>query len=991
MAALHIDVTSVSPTFSKEFSVTPLNHIKTLALYNCDTPEKVLIDYFTSCNALALLPKFIVSLDSLTSNTTFAPWLGRLDSTTSNNDSTRVFYRDAQRGHESIWAPVQLEIDDKQQNNYGIYLELVNRLDQLERLCHLDNLPTHVVQALRHIQDRYQLLSLHIELKNEYRDAQLYQEHNLHCALRMFTPTNDSLVFSMQCLPDLFIHIISCCQMWGDSIDPVFTNEEVGVLVGIMTKALPSPCKGRSLTSILAETMEDQRKKDTLLDQCFHRFVIASMLGIYPHSRVTADFALRHIVYQYFSLQSGSDGAWIRRWVSSNKYLAIYMMREFIFYSIAQMPGLQEYMSKSYFWYQIVQNTYYVMDHVRDRLNRSVHDFVDFYPVLDESGQFIQKNFEQEAGYFQMVAGIGETIHWHPCESWWHSIEHTLDNYNKTNLSYCYRSLSKPFVDVVCHKIADLENKNFDEATYKVIKGVRWTNVDNIASEQVLPLVFEHWIEYIVTRCYNTDELPTYDALTMLFKVTLTTVLRLQNAQRLYEMETTRSKISAALKLIYQENVRDFRIIRIFFRALKKRLSIIAYILPSNIADQQLASEMRHYGVERPEHLPQGYGSHFLCINCNEFKYLVSQAQVNELYIREDIDQFRLAQIPIELAHTNCTTNISLDLSTSKIYCSRFAIKADKQLIMNTDPVLDEIENDADVQRSRKKRAKDVSKKEHRIKCPCAELSRVNMIGVMIRTDLNGCIMRCVSCPSIIKVSREWIRAGDQTGAIFACDRCQHRLSLEKKTKLLVEQPQLPVIVVVDEPQTPQIPSIPSTPLQPQPPLTPKPPSQQQQQLPPQPTNKKKKKNDPTVMVQTQQSGVNINTEDTPEQAQRKRVDKFYSKFLPSTETCALCHKKTRPKSSRKADIVDDVSQPNCLRFASFCKIHEHIGEWTLSQKTLCKLSDLQVIAKYELQAYLKLNPSGLTTGTVYIGGVKFYRNSRGVLVGKGPDKFVRQ
>ena len=148
-----------------------------------------------------------------------------------------------------------------------------------------------------------------MELKNDYADSMLLQPGNPYCPARIFAPC-DELVFTMEQLPDLSMHVSMCFSLWGDVPELLYSDSSVAILVNLVQKAMPIPCMGRSLIDILDTFMETERTRSTLLIQVFGRIIIASLLGILPakHTRVCASFALRRVVYQHFVLQLGQQG-----------------------------------------------------------------------------------------------------------------------------------------------------------------------------------------------------------------------------------------------------------------------------------------------------------------------------------------------------------------------------------------------------------------------------------------------------------------------------------------------------------------------------------------------------------------------------------------------------------------------------------------------------------------------------------------------------------
>lgn len=1049
----NIDAETVDPSFPFEFSVSPLNYIT--KLQRPDAPEiqqsfsssttkhdtvkirqlfKRVVDFFVSEKLSTVLPKWIIcgNYDLLSSNDRHL------------SDTFSDYYRNPDDFKEFVWNPFDIDTTIKTSDKKTIiYIELVNRIDEMNCLIQLCEtklekmIPNTVLIDLYQIQDLHQLLSIHIETHAEYFDHLLYDEDNPYCPYKTLSPRYE-LTFSLEDLPDLSAHIFNSSQMWNENDEISVTNPIVSILINMIGKAQPPPCKSRSLSEILQSIMENVKSENTLFTQCISRFMIASLLGIYPTSKVQANFAVRHLIYRFFFLQMG-DTSWLQR-IVENKFLVVYVMREYIFYILKSLPGLNDYMIRNYFWTQIVDNTYYVMDYVRAELNKSLTDFADFYPLIDQIPLFTKEAFEKESTYFQLIPnalpqqsslttatiasndnnnqalfatqeqkdetfdtnmnpGSAGGLHWHASERCFEKIEVILEMFNKTNLNYCYRTMQKPFVRHVVHLMETVENNNYDEKIHKQRRKIRWNNHDDLCSQEMLPFVFEYWIELMIIHGHDLEDLPSYDFFTFCFKLSVETTIRLQNAQALYEQETDRPEISDVINMIYNENPRDFYILLTYFKAVCKRMSIIVYPLPYNITKLQIESEIKYYNVTDEKYLPIGSGTYPICTNCNEFKGVIFRPYISTSFLYGDsknpipgVRNVPLKNTPVELSFTDRSMKASLDLTSGKLYCAK-RMKLDKGLLslaktdvdddvdenetadgdeeLEDDENIDEdeaddyltsddelhtngdnenlvtdqgkksdnkpvkstkkkthesndsafdlqskfeaelklknekkkeakrkkqeedeakskrrflfshdivsnfAEADADHDRSRKKQSRGIHKKDFTNKCGCEALERVNLLGNMCYTDTNGCFMRCIGCPTIIKLCSEWSKIGG-IGEYFACNKCQIRLSQQEK--------------------------------------------------------------------QLDQSSENA-----------MKTDKFFNQEVPSMTNCCICDKQIRWIRAKKAFIIDDGDQAVKnndvrMRFASFCKSHSHfhayIQNW--AGKTIPKLSQLFILVKYE-------------------------------------------
>ncbi len=331
-----------------------------------------------------------------------------------------------------------------------------------------------LIQSLRSIQDQYQLLSLHMELRNVYTDdsvnGRMGYDSPIHSErgdsnpeyrfgitpLYMFAPMIKHSIFDLEELPDLFI-LVSYCKFWGDKLELPFNNIELVKLVALLSKALPYPCKGRSVTSILPNswtskkmnnkynrnsneggtipnsdthtaTMDDEEGEDgdlnfddsiqngatndnSLIYKVMSRLILASKLGIYPHCKISANFKVRRKLYREFYLTPPSAEK-LSAWISKNKYLVIYIMREFLFYCIQSISAINQFMKEKYYFNDIVTNAYQAMDEVRERTNRvaTTYSSLGVLPAVGFDDEASWEDYLSESRYFTVSPLMADVL-----------------------------------------------------------------------------------------------------------------------------------------------------------------------------------------------------------------------------------------------------------------------------------------------------------------------------------------------------------------------------------------------------------------------------------------------------------------------------------------------------------------------------------------------------------------------------------------------------
>lgn len=101
-------------------------------------------------------------------------------------------------------------------------------------------------------------------------------------------------------------------------------------LLGILSKALPSPCKSRSAETLLPPIwLDDDVETNGVFYDCVLRILVAGLLGVHPHCKVRANWYSRRQVYRMFCLQT-PDKEMLREWTHSHKRLITYAVREFV-------------------------------------------------------------------------------------------------------------------------------------------------------------------------------------------------------------------------------------------------------------------------------------------------------------------------------------------------------------------------------------------------------------------------------------------------------------------------------------------------------------------------------------------------------------------------------------------------------------------------------------------------------------------------------------
>jgi hypothetical protein len=576
-----------------------------------------------------------------------------------------------------VWSPVVLK--DKLPG-HSYYYTCLNRMDYVKKVLSRwkSDLPSTVVQALLELQDQYQLLTIHMELKNSYANREL-DEGPVH----VFRPSEE-MAFSEEQLPDLFVQIFYC-EFWGDRIDSPYLNDPVSSnLIGILNKALPSPCKGRSVTNKIPDSWIDKNGDKTVFNAII-RIIFAGLLGIYQHCEERADFITRRKMYFSFCLNM-PEGEEMNRWIGENKHLIVYILREFVFYSVESIPSLCDYMEDNYYWSQMRKNTFHAMDTVRRHINERARSDGD-------------------------------------ATGWFTGLQALMDSFNKNNLGFCHRPISSSFLDMMVKIIKDLDdfyygNVKMEEAQKSIDPSVMKELRDNVDR-------------------FELHKPLSYEWLGIFFGVDLRNMAKLQESQLLYTNETSRSMVSNVMKSIAEEHPRDYLIIREFFIYRKTKFLLMFYPLPDYITRQQIESYHIAYQTLKGQPLDENAGIYYVCPNCGELKAKV---------MPKDVMVYPGSHTK-ERERTLSNEKTSIDMTTGVVYCSKPPSKTTpKKRTVATDMICEMIGSPKDAKKETKKLSKDNRKKKMRQNCPQTELIRFRFIGKILRTDRYGLVIVCPFC-----------------------------------------------------------------------------------------------------------------------------------------------------------------------------------------------------------------------------------------------------
>ena len=438
------------------------------------------------------------------------------------------YYIGKEENCEYIWKPFDLKSGNP---DYSIYYTIVNKVDYIEYLIQYTrkcrtSYSKIIRKKLIEWQDQFQMLMIYIQYNNKYSNEDLLIKFDEYTDISTFSMLHprESLAFTIESLPDLFVHIFYC-NFWETKCDAFPNNIEMKI-IEILNKIQPATCKGRSLSNIISKKWKEENG-EYIFDITL-RVIFAGLLGVYEHGTVETNFHVRSLLYRWFCFEN-IDKTHLETWITKNKLLTIYIFKEFFFFLLKRNSAFEQFMKDTYYWDEIKQNSVKAMDKVRTILNTNM------------SNVFEHDNLNHDSIFF--------------------GIEEQLADFNKKNSKLSYRHINLDFYtkikDIIWKIEIDKElNQNYIENIDCELEKTKIEEIVNTYHNPLQPLSYE-WINF-----YNVS--------------LINSILPLKEAERLYRSQTDKTKIRKVLEKILEDSFRDYELLKTFFLAMYKKNAIVS-------------------------------------------------------------------------------------------------------------------------------------------------------------------------------------------------------------------------------------------------------------------------------------------------------------------------------------------------------------------------------------------------------------------------------
>lgn len=567
-----------------------------------------------------------------------------------------------------VWCP--LRVPDGQRERYGIYYTLANRIDYIERLIqYTGGTYGPAYQDLLELQDRYQLLSLHMELKGCYSNQELLAVDPASglCPLELYWP-DETVPFTRAHLPDLRHHL-PYLRFWGDKPEGSWVDPQVLRLLGVLSKALPSPCKSRSAETLLPPSwLDESADTNGVFFDCVMRILVGALLGVHDQCRVRANWYARRRIYKFFLLQTPRREH-LKEWTHRHKRKITYAFRSFLLAEIQDVPSLHWLLSDIYDWASYEKNAFDAMDQVRRHFNKTMSQHAHVPPVVaaPDSGPMAQSVvnpfgmllYKQECNDiyrtlwrrylcpgeggeedvlrldplcyeevffaprppFQQEPGKNKNARtsltadgyssqslmpWTPGYSGFEGQEMMLATANKLHLRTAPRPMEADFITVINRIFRKLDEEHHSDERLWYYSREVWTQEKRDRLWQMV--------------CYQPGFDQRYCWLWRFGVRPFASIERLCAAETLYRRETNRTTIKYSLQQILDEDPYDYCALQHYFACVKRKFGLQLFYLPRHIAEKQVKLFHELLGTQPGEPLLPDAGLYWYCSNCENIK-----------------------------------------------------------------------------------------------------------------------------------------------------------------------------------------------------------------------------------------------------------------------------------------------------------------------------------------------------------------------------------
>ena len=353
-------------------------------------------------------------------------------------------------------------------------------------------------------------------------------------------------------------------------------------------------------------------------------------------------------------------------------------------------------------------------------------------------------------------------------------VETQLSIINKQQVHHLFR----PTRHIFCHAVV-IECEKLDDSRF----------VDFISTE--FPSEHRKLMYQMAIRTPGANEIP-YEWL-QYFNVSSETIKQMSHIQDLYIQEGSKSSLKGFLTGLSRY---EFEAIRDFSEVFDCKMNVRLFTLPSHLYIQQCKALRRKNAIPDGAPLPADVGNTLLCLQCKQFKAFVNhidpKGKITNLYA---------------FGHSK----VLIDDATMKLYCGKRCDKVDAKKRHHHVPEYSsfmDLEQEAimkqNMDRNRKRAAKEKRKELKNNRCATTELCNINMVGILLQY-YNNMFMLCPICANFMQVtSQHFTKNGIYCGCCIQHGRLYTAVSCEWCKAVRGNETWSPISVIDDTADPPQ-------------------------------------------------------------------------------------------------------------------------------------------------------------------------------------------
>ncbi len=480
------------------------------------------------------------------------------------------------------------------------------------------------------------------------------------------------------------------------------------------------------------------RKKERFEDilEIVKRMVVASLLGIYDHCQQVPGFDVRRKVYNHFFLNDMRRDLF-DKWIKDNSRLVTYIIREFLYFCVAALPGLEGYLRENYYWGILVDNAFGAMDDARKFMDTSLVKYLqceDRTVVADTQRTTMFDVYDSEHWHGNVLwpktqLSLDLTDAYVPLKPWHRELFALFSRYNKENLERAPRTMEINFIDKVFNVTYAMNDEKFSRELMRL--------------DEIVPKEIQDTIAALIDTMYQNDTLSqlTFASLAC-SPVNLSgyAISELERGRINYEMEESRSKIKNIMENIHARSPYDYFVLYLFFYHWKDKCAITIVNTSADMQRTLLATLHRLYETKEGEKLPDSAGLYYYCPSCKQIKTNVFEWGT----VR---DKYRYSSL--------CSVGICVDVVTGRKTCAKLSSKNNpKHRDVGTGLGRDGLDSEKKRKKSEKNSFRQQQKNNKNAECPNTTLVEVNMRDKMLVTS-TGIFLLCPLCATMTRLCKQ--------------------------------------------------------------------------------------------------------------------------------------------------------------------------------------------------------------------------------------------